>query len=48
MDKYRLENDSLKRERDLEIQHFKLVAETERLNMKSEYDVKNEMLQKEN
>lgn len=30
----------MKKEHDLEIQHVKLVAETERLNLKSEFEVK--------
>lgn len=32
----------------MEMQHVKLVFETERLNMKSEFDVKSDMLAKEN
>ena len=32
----------------MELQHAKLVAETERLNLRSEYDVKTEILSREN
>ena len=32
----------------MEIQHVKLVSETERLNLKSEYEVKQDILSKEN
>lgn len=38
----------MKRDKDLEIQHIKLVTETERLNLKSEFDVKYEIVSKEN
>lgn len=44
--KYELEQE--KREKNMEIQHIKLVSETERLNLKCEFDVKVDILTKEN
>ena len=40
MQDLRLVNDQLKREKDIEVQHLKLINETERLSLKSEYEVK--------
>eukprot|EP00347_Sterkiella_histriomuscorum_P000816 403374405 len=47
-EKYKNEVFQIKRDKDLEIQHIKLVSETERLNLKSEFEVKLEILSKEN
>lgn len=44
--KYELEQE--RRDKDMEVQHIKLVSETERLNLKSEFEVKVDILTKEN
>lgn len=42
------ELDQIQRDRDTEVQHARLVAETERLGLKSEMEVKLEIMGKEN
>lgn len=44
----RQELDSLKRDKEITVQHVQLVNETEKLNQKSEFDVKVDILGKEN
>ncbi|CDW90000.1 UNKNOWN [Stylonychia lemnae] len=48
LDKYKHDVDVINRDKSLEIQHLKLVSETERLNLKSEFEVRQEILSKEN
>ena len=48
MEKLKIELDQSKKTQNMELQHQKLVSETERLNLKSEFEVKVEIISKEN
>ena len=48
IEKLKIELDQSKKTQNMELQHQKLVSETERLNLKSEFEVKVEIISKEN